>query len=1036
MWPRPWGEEERVGVLCDEVIGGAAQDAGVDQSGGDGGGGLEVEGFVFDAGLDGGDGFALGGEDDFVEVALQRGEGGGDGEGAGDVAGVAADFGAGVDQDEFAVVEASVAGRAVQDGGVGAAADDGAVGGAVAAEAEEFGFHFDLDVALAEAGAGGSPGAEVTGDGGVDGAAQVLEFERVFGAAALGEGAAEALNGVFVDDDFEGGPVFDAVFGGALLDVAVAEQGDWPAAAGGEPVAERGEVVGSDAGSLGLQLGRRGLAHPDAILDGEGGSEEPPAEVGLPDERCAGFGDAGQVLEFGMGVEVVELVGAVDRDGQAGGDDDGAGRLVGEVSPGVGDAAAACLEQIGGGARVRRSFGKCTDGSGFAGDDLDEQLAFLDGGAGLAVDGGDAAGGGGGQQVLHFHGFEDDEGLAGVNGVAFGDEDGGDGAGHGGMDGVCAAAASSSDGGALALGVGERPAALAVGDDAAGGEALHGERGLHSFDAERDFVVDAAGVDAAEVCAIDRCLPDGFGADGAVGGDLMLAAVEGEALGGFGGGAPAAERAVAGEDAVEGGGDEDVGGRGGGRQFGAFEPADVDAAGGEVVGGEHGDQLGGVGAEAGEGGSFEGGERASAGFVAGGGVGDQLAQHGVVVGGDGGVLGDAEVKAEVVGLGRVEPAQAAGGGGVVVGGVFGVEAGFDGVSAPGDLVLGDGQGFAHGDAELEFDEVEAGEGFGDGVLDLEAGVDFEEDEFTVGQEEELDGAGVLVLGGAGDVEGGLAEAVAERLADVGRGGFFDDFLSSALDGAVALAEVDGVAVLVGEDLDFDVATVEECAFGEQSSVAEGGLGFAAGGGDGCGEVFGRGFEESHAATAAAGGGFEHDGVAELGDGVGEGVVAVVLLDAFGDGDAGGDGQSAGLGFVAELGHDFGRRADPGEAGVVAGLGELGVFGEEAVAGVDGVGVGLGGGVEQGGDVEVAVGGGCGADGDGGVGFAGVECVAVGVGVDGDGADAEFSAGAGDARGDFAAVGDQDGLGELHVGHWASLDSRDAGRCANAGAAQL
>ena len=42
-------------------------------------------------------------------------------------------------------------------------------------------------------------------------------------------------------------------------------------------------------------------------------------------------------------------------------------------------------------------------------------------------------------------------------------------------------------------------------------------------------------------------------------------------------------------------------------------------------------------------------------------------------------------------------------------------------------------------------------------------------------------------------------------------------------------------------------------------------------------------------------------------------------------------------LVAEPAHGLRRRADEGDAGRGAGLGEFGAFGEEAVAGMDGVG---------------------------------------------------------------------------------------------------
>ena len=100
------------------------------------------------------------------------------------------------------------------------------------------------------------------------------------------------------------------------------------------------------------------------------------------------------------------------------------------------------------------------------------------------------------------------------------------------------------------------------------------------------------------------------------------------------------------------------------------------------------------------------------------------------------------------------------------------------------------------------------------------------------------------------------------------------------------------------------------------------------------------------------------------------------------------------------------RSDEGQAGGFADFGEVGVFGKETVAGMNGVGVGDFGGADDGRNVEVAARAFRRADADGFVGEAGVEAVAVGFGIYGDRADAEILAGANDAQGDFAAVGDQ------------------------------
>ena len=59
------------------------------------------------------------------------------------------------------------------------------------------------------------------------------------------------------------------------------------------------------------------------------------------------------------------------------------------------------------------------------------------------------------------------------------------------------------------------------------------------------------------------------------------------------------------------------------------------------------------------------------------------------------------------------------------------------------------------------------------------------------------------------------------------------------------------------------------------------------------------------------------------------------------------------------------------------------------------------------DAQVGLGGGGGPQVDRGVGGLDVGRMGVSVGVDGDGADAEAAAGADDAQGDLAAVGDED-----------------------------
>src|ERR1700687_955429 len=144
---------------------------------------------------------------------------------------------------------------------------------------------------------------------------------------------------------------------------------------------------------------------------------------------------------------------------------------------------------------------------------------------------------------------------------------------------------------------------------------------------------------------------------------------------------------------------------------------------------------------------------------------------------------------------------------------------------------------------------------------------------------------------------------------------------------------------------------------------------------------------------------------------------------------GGGRRLAGLRLVAH-GADHSRaRPDPAEPALLEHLGEMGVLGQEAVAGMDGVGAGDLGRRDDARDVEIAGRRGGRADADVLVGIGDVQAVAVGGRADGDGLDAELAARLDDPQGDLAAVGDEDLL--EHAGR--SGGARSAGAEAHHGA---
>ena len=169
---------------------------------------------------------------------------------------------------------------------------------------------------------------------------------------------------------------------------------------------------------------------------------------------------------------------------------------------------------------------------------------------------------------------------------------------------------------------------------------------------------------------------------------------------------------------------------------------------------------------------------------------------------------------------------------------------------------------AGGNAQLRLHEVDAGDGFGDRVLHLDARVHLDEVELAVLVHKELDGAGVLIADLGEAAAEGLADFFAHLGRDLERRRFFDQFLMAALDGALALEQRGHVAVLVGKDLELDVARLLDELLHVELAVAEGVGGLGGCGMEEVGQFFG-GADDAHAASAAAGLGLEDDGVADF-----------------------------------------------------------------------------------------------------------------------------------------------------------------------------
>ncbi len=404
--------------------------------------------------------------------------------------------------------------------------------------------------------------------------------------------------------------------------------------------------------------------------------------------------------------------------------------------------------------------------------------------------------------------------------------------------------------------------------------------------------------------------------------------------------------------------------------------------------------------------AFQPGER----FGAGAAVGDDLGDHRVVIGRD--EVARAHAGIDPHALRQVEDRKTAGRGQEVARRVFRIKPRFEGPAVDGKLVLPLRQGLTGGDAELPFDEIEAGDRLRHGMLDLEARVHLHEMEAVLPQSfrnvgDELDGAGAAIADGGGGAHGGSAHRGAHLGRHAGGRGLLDHLLVPALERAVALEEMHDVAVRIAEDLHLDMAGLGHVFFHQDAPVAEGAFRLAPGAFQRGDEVF-RPLHLAHALAAASGPRLDQHGIADglrlAGE---EGRLLPLAVIAGDDGNARLLHQGLGGVLQAHGADGIGRGADEDEAGGLHRLHELGIFREEAVTRMHRLRAARPGGLDDGGDVQVAFRRLRRADVHRFVGKRHMQRVAVGIGMDGDRRDTHAAGGADDAAGDFATVGDED-----------------------------
>src|SRR4051794_33712481 len=220
------------------------------------------------------------------------------------------------------------------------------------------------------------------------------------------------------------------------------------------------------------------------------------------------------------------------------------------------------------------------------------------------------------------------------------------------------------------------------------------------------------------------------------------------------------------------------------------------------------------------------------------------------------------------------------------------------------------------------------------MLDLHPRVDFQEEETALVVEKELERSRIRVLDRPGRVHDRAPKLPAHLLGDGHRRPFLEQLLMAPLDRALALAEVNHRAVMVAENLEFDVPRVLDVFLDVDVSNTKRSLGFPLGCLERLGELAGVA-DDAHSTAAAARDGLDDDGESEILRNLESLLLAVYRTIAsrqnrhtrlF--------HRAAGAGLVTQQPDDIRRRSDELDVAGLADLREIRTLREKPVSGVD------------------------------------------------------------------------------------------------------
>lgn len=261
----------------------------------------------------------------------------------------------------------------------------------------------------------------------------------------------------------------------------------------------------------------------------------------------------------------------------------------------------------------------------------------------------------------------------------------------------------------------------------------------------------------------------------------------------------------------------------------------------------------------------------------------------------------------------------------------------DSKSSPVDVLLGQTkllEGYTSSNLNLSSDDVNTGDLFGNGVLDLDTRVDLNEVVAVLLVDEEFGCTGVTVLDSFREFEGVRQDGLSDGFLQIGGRGDFDDLLVTSLDRTVSFKEVNAVTLTIGKKLDFNVPRSVKESLNEDSTVTESTFGLT----DSSLKALLETLlvpNDSHTSSTTTHGSLDDNGESVLLNELGSFVVRFDRAWSTGnDRNTSLNGKSSSLGLVTKGIDGLRAGTNEGNTSILDLLGELGILREEAVTILD------------------------------------------------------------------------------------------------------